>query len=163
MTEVPLPTPAEASRVAHDTKNSKGQNSIVRIVRRPTEAQPPEAFTMARMPALTTSGSRSQAATTTARSGGSALESALLLSVTMGFPREIGGLFASCPRHFLHARRAIHGPGGLFFCASARPPARQPCGVPHPWHQTGCFRAGARPPARFNPVPPPGGQLSSVE
>jgi hypothetical protein len=35
MTEVPLPTPAEASRVAHDTKNSKGQESTVRIVSRP--------------------------------------------------------------------------------------------------------------------------------
>jgi hypothetical protein len=65
------------------------------------------------MPALTTSGSRSQAATNRARSGGSTLESALLLSVTVGFPREIGGSFASFPRHFLHARRAIHGPGGL--------------------------------------------------
>ena len=61
---------------------------------------------MARMPALTTSGSRSQAATTTARSGGSALESALLLTVTVGFPREICGSFASCPSHFT--------PAGLF-------------------------------------------------
>jgi hypothetical protein len=110
-----LPKPAEPAVVAHDTKISKGRDSVVRIVRRPTEAQTPEAFTMARMPALTTSGSRSQAATTRARSGGSALESALLLSVTVGFPREIGGSFASCPRHFLHARRAIHGPGGLCF------------------------------------------------
>ena len=28
---------------------------------------------------------------------------------------------------------ASMAPGGLFFCAGARPPARQPCGLPHPW------------------------------
>ena len=37
MTEEPLPTPAEPSVVAHDTKISKGRDSIVRIVRRPPE------------------------------------------------------------------------------------------------------------------------------
>jgi hypothetical protein len=31
-----------------------------------------------------------------------------------GLPRETHRLFAPCPRHSLHARRAIHGPGGLF-------------------------------------------------
>jgi hypothetical protein len=43
MTEAPLPTPAEPAVVAHDTKNSKGRESIVRIVRRRTNAHPPEA------------------------------------------------------------------------------------------------------------------------
>ena len=28
-----------------------------------------------------------------------------------------------------------------FFCAGARPPAGQPCGVPHPWPQARCFFA----------------------
>jgi hypothetical protein len=43
MTEEPLPTPAEPAVVAHDTKISKGRESIVRIVRRRTNDHPPEA------------------------------------------------------------------------------------------------------------------------
>jgi hypothetical protein len=84
MTEEPLPTPAEPSVVAHDTKNSKGQDSIVRIVRRPTEAQPPEAFTMARMPARMAGDRVGQAWVSPINSGSGTEE-----------PEEVEG---SCPR-----------------------------------------------------------------
>jgi len=93
-------------------------------VRRPTEAQPPKAFTMATLPKRIAFGSRSQAATSRAIAVGRALDSALLLSVTEGLPRDIAPSFASYSRQFLHARRAIHSPGGLFF-RRARPPAGQ--------------------------------------
>ena len=80
---------------------------------------------MATIPARTAAGRRWQTATTSARSGGTALDFALVLCSTLGFSRVKPGSFSSCPHHFLHARGAIHNPGGLFFCDGARPPAGQ--------------------------------------
>ena len=76
---------------------------------------PIDARTMATIPARTAAGSRPHAATTSARSEGTALDFTLVLCSTPGFSRGKPCSLASCPRHFLHARRAIHGPGGLFF------------------------------------------------
>jgi hypothetical protein len=54
-----------------------------------------------------------------------------------GLPRETHRLFAPCPRHSLHARRAIHGPGGLFFDGPRHPAA--PHTSPAILAQAGCF------------------------
>ena len=57
--------------------------------RRPARLHPPEARTMATIPARTASGSRYQTATTSARSGGTALDFALVLCSTPPvFPEE---------------------------------------------------------------------------
>jgi len=94
---------------------------------------------MASTPTRTAAGNRPHAATTSAKSGGIALDFALVLCSTPGFSRVKPGLIESCPRDFLYARRAIHGLRRAVFLR------RRPASC------------------RFNPVPPPSGQFSSVE
>ncbi len=67
------------------------------ITRRPARLRPPEARTIASTPTLTAAGSRPHAATTAARSGGTALDFALVLCSTPGVSRVKPGLLESCP------------------------------------------------------------------
>ena len=95
----------------------------------------------------------SQLLTTCLRLAGRAPDCAPLFSVTVEFPKAIGVSFASFPRHFLHARGAIHSPGGVFSCAE---PGLEP-GGPWPavlpadsgWQQArGCLRSECCSPRR---------------
>ena len=60
-------------------------------------------------------------------------------------------LFGSCPRHFLHAGRAVHGPGGLFFLGRHPAACRfwlswGPSGIGRRrdwWRGCGCWRAAS--------------------
>ena len=63
----------------------------------PSQTHPPEARSMATIPARTVSGRRRQTATSSARSGGTALDFALVLPSTPGTRRVKPGSFASCP------------------------------------------------------------------
>ena len=76
--------------------------------------------TIARIRRRSSSVSEPQFSTTCLRLTGSAPDFAPPLPVNAGFSRVKPGFFESCPRHFLHARRAIDGPGGLSLCSSVR-------------------------------------------
>ena len=82
---------------------------------------PIDARTMATIPARTAAGSRPHAATTSARSGGTALHFTLVLCSPPRFSRVKPGSFESCPRHSLHARPAILARAGCFFWGRMAP------------------------------------------
>ena len=87
----------------------------------PRRQDQPEARTIASTPTRTAAGNRPHAATTSARSGGTALDFTLVLCSNTGFSRVKPGSFESCPRHSLYARPAILARAGCFFWGRMAP------------------------------------------
>ena len=88
---------AKRFRPANGDEDCRSNPATVPDRSSPTRPYPPDARTMTTIPARTAAGSRCHAATTSARSGGTALDFTLVLCSIPGFSRVKPGSFESCP------------------------------------------------------------------